>query len=528
MSLLFTVRALIHASIWALWLGSVAAGSIASWDTGGDSPQVIMQDDATGSIRYSLCNSGEVAVFPGTDSEAFVFDDGLSPKSNTSLTGVGWVADDGARAVMWHLTEANQIVNSIWRCDETGHFVPASTPNQWIVSTSAPSINANTGLTALNLGEDAGYRVYFHDENMAIRYLRYTTADNWSTGSFVTQDQVQGTPIAGGFPDTSLITIVAPRDESNIEVSTFGSNGTWLVTSFPTPFETVTVSSNETDSPVTNATNSSSIILDHSSRVDRSLEAWDGNARGIGLTINNDASRNIFYIGNDSLLHQVNEVNDTWQASTQQDSSIWPQADEPNAQFATAFDFSRNELWVYYMSGGNLTQVHRNTGNSWDVASRLPTEPPATESGLSTGAKAGIGVGVGVAGLALIGIAAFFLLRRRKGQNEKEKVEAEAEAVATIGNQQHPSSYPSPAPAYTSGVTEGQWIDGRFYPNQTQNKPEERWQSPQPYQPSPDPQAVYEMPNQEYTHEMGSQVDYHEMPGNSDNQGTIGRTEGRT
>ncbi|KAI1505631.1 hypothetical protein F5X99DRAFT_404665 [Biscogniauxia marginata] len=526
MALLCTVRALILASIWVLWLESAVAGSIATWFTGDGAPQVIVQDDATGKIYYSLCNSDGTSVFPGTDSEVFAFDDSLAPKNGTSLAGVGYVSDGSAVAAMWYLKEGDQIVHALWSCDETGHFVPASTPNQWIVSSSVRSINPNTGLMALNLGEESGYQVYFHDDDMAIRYLRYSPSNPWSLQpSFVSQDHVQGVPIAGGFTDGDTISVIMPRDDSNIELSTLQSNGTWLITSFPTPFEDVaTPDSNQTGtSPVTNATNSSSFSLDRNAQVDWSLEAWDGNAAGIGFALNDDASRNIFYIGNDSLLHHVNEVDGRWQAAARQDDTIWPTADEPNAQFASTFDFSRNEIWIYYMSGGNLTQVHRSARDSWQLATRLPNEPPATnQNGLSTGAQAGIGVGVGVAGLVLIGFAVFYFHRRRRGQKDKEKAEAETEAAAT-GNQQPPSSYPSPAPAYTSGVTEGQWIDGHFYPNQIQNKPEGQWQDHQ-YQAVTNSQIVYEMPNQEYTHEMANGVDYHEMPGNNDDHGATRRT----
>lgn len=93
-----TLSALIYASIWVL--EPVAAGSIATWITGQGAPQVIMQDDATGKIFYSLCNSnGSTPIFPANESAALTFEDDFTPKNGTSLTGIGYPAADGANTV---------------------------------------------------------------------------------------------------------------------------------------------------------------------------------------------------------------------------------------------------------------------------------------------------------------------------------------------------------------------------------------------------------------------------------------------
>ncbi|KAI1774160.1 hypothetical protein F4818DRAFT_74961 [Hypoxylon cercidicola] len=504
-----TLLVLIHVSTWLF--EPAIAGSIAAWTTGLGAPQIIMQDDATGRIFYSLCNSnGSTPIFPSNETASFSLD--LAPKNGTSLTGVGYAQNGVNIAAMWYQNSNNQIVEALWMCDPTGHFIPASTPNQWIVSSDQP-ITPNTGLSAVNLGQDSGYRIYFHDNHMATSTLRYTSADGWGVDGNITQDTaVRTLPISAGITDTSRISVVYGRGPSNIEVSTLQRDGTWVVTLFPTPFNEVDRDNDNTTTilPLTNDTAPQDFALNLTANVNWSLEGWNGSARGIGLTFNDDSTRNIFYIGNDSLLHQVSEASGGWQASSGQDIQAWPAADSPNAQFATTFDFNRNQAWIYYISGGNMTQVYQSSKNRWEPASTLRTFNDTVietdeDNGLSTGAKAGIGVGVGVGGLALLAFVVFFFLRRKRSKEEKKKAESEADAAAgAAGANQPPSSFAgSPAPAYSSGTVQGQWVGGQWVQAQTSGKPDGQWQERYSYAPVADQQPVYhEMPNQEYTHEM--------------------------
>ena len=59
-----------------------------SWVTQSGAPQIAMQDDATGQIFHSLCNSNETAVFPPDGSAAF--NPTIKPKRNTSLAAAGY------------------------------------------------------------------------------------------------------------------------------------------------------------------------------------------------------------------------------------------------------------------------------------------------------------------------------------------------------------------------------------------------------------------------------------------------------
>lgn len=479
-----------------------------------------MQDDATGKIFYSLCNSnGSTPIFPANESAALTFEDDFTPKNGTSLTGIGYPAADGANtAAIWYQNEADQIVEATFNCDATGHF---NASESWRIATEA-QLNASTGLMAVNLGAEAGYRIYFHDVHLATSFLRYTQSDGWGVAGKVSQDVVHCPPIGAGLTDINKITVVMGRGPENIEVSTLQSNETWIVSLFPTPLNDVDRDDDEdrVDLPVTNNTEPQDISLNTNVTVNWALDAWDGNARGIGLTFDDDAIRSIFYIGTDKVLHRVTEdENGAWKASPGQDIDSWPHADEPNAQFASAFDFGRNEIYIYYMSGGSLTQIHQSGKNKWEHAVALSAsndtviEGPSVNTGLSSGAKAGIGVGVSLGGIALLAFGAYIFLRRRKAKEEKKQAEAEAEAAAAAANQPPSAFGGSPAPAYTSGVMEGQWIDGQWIPSLPYTKPEEQRQDRYSYVPVPESQPVYhEMPNQEYTHEMPGENGRREVP----------------
>lgn len=82
---------------------------------------------------------------------------------------------------------------------------------------------------AVNLGAEAGYRIYFHDVHLATSFLRYTQSDGWGVAGKVSQDVVHCPPIGAGLTDINKITVVMGRGPENIEVSTLQSNETWIV-----------------------------------------------------------------------------------------------------------------------------------------------------------------------------------------------------------------------------------------------------------------------------------------------------------
>ncbi|KAI1100160.1 hypothetical protein F4804DRAFT_336543 [Jackrogersella minutella] len=455
----FTFYSLIQLSIWIL--GKASAGSIAAWTTGTGASQIIMQDDATGNIFYSLCNSnGSTPIFPADESAAFVFESNLAPRNGTSLAGTGWVDTDNANvAAIWFQKEGGQIVYQLWKCNSTGHFNPYDSRSQRVIGVDQ-SVHSMTGLMALNLGSENGYRVYFQDERKATKALGYNQETNiWRLEGLISRDSIGGFPIGACFLDIDQITVVEARDNDNIEISKQLHNGTWIISTFPTPLGNVQRDPRiQQLLPPTNDTASTDFSLNTTKSVHWSLEAWDGNAGGIGLTINTDSIRSIFYIGNDSLLHSITEANATWWKSTPQDENIWPRADAPNAPFATVYDPFHDKVYIYYVSGGYVFQIYQSSKDQWDAAVQLPkynttaTADKVSNERLSIGSKAGIGVGVSVVGIALLLLGVCAITKRNKHKEDKKNTEAETETVQTTTTKSPPPqfiSYEMPAQEYS-------------------------------------------------------------------------------
>lgn len=79
--------------IWSLLTlllaGTASCGSIAAWWVNDKGPALVMQDDESGGIRYSLCNTNSTPIFPNDTTLVAPLDD-YPPKMNTSLAGAGW------------------------------------------------------------------------------------------------------------------------------------------------------------------------------------------------------------------------------------------------------------------------------------------------------------------------------------------------------------------------------------------------------------------------------------------------------
>ncbi|KAI1266552.1 hypothetical protein F5Y18DRAFT_360699 [Xylariaceae sp. FL1019] len=508
----------------------VDAGEMAAWQVVGstaDAPQIVMQDDSTGNILYSLCNSGDMPVFPADDTASFnLTDSNYIPKRGTSLAGAGY-EQNGSVASLFYMNTKNQIVNTIWQCDKDGHFVPYSSDYQFTISLSADGIiKPDTGLAVVNLGEDDGYRVYFEQTDNTTSMLVYEPVpQTWSLGYNISQDPAKQSPLSVGLTDNNKITLVSPRDDSNIEVSKLNPNGTWSIYTFPTPLKPFQSETDDYWYIPNNETGPFSFELDiQSDTSSTQLEAWDGKTSSIGLTFDSEhGTRRIFYIGTDSQFHcQIEDEDGIWSKCGDVHPDTWPIADSPNAQFATTFAWGKDKIWLFYMSQGKLTQAYRSGIDRWETPETLPNSTTTSSSGhhggLSTGAKAGIGVGAGVAALALIALLAYIIMQRRKGKNEKEKAEAEADAEAVAATSQPPpESWPSPAPAYTSGVPGGgAWIDGKWTPTPEPNKSGIPWSDRSSYHPVPASpmlsSAGTPQPLHPHVHEMSNDVSYHEMP----------------
>lgn len=114
------------------------------------------------------------------------------------------------------------------------------------------------------------------------------------------------------------------------------------------------------------------------------MEAWDSGISNIGLAIDKDESKYIFYIGSDNGLRYVTSIQGTnsgsWSIYDSLDTVYWPLADEADGDFAVASDPSSYEIRIYYMSGGFMTEVSRIGQDVWAKASALPTKAITTVS----------------------------------------------------------------------------------------------------------------------------------------------------
>lgn len=115
-----------------------------------------------------------------------------------------------------------------------------------------------------------------------------------------------------------------------------------------------------------------------------SLEAWPSQVGNLGLAIDQDESKYIFYIGSDKSLYYVTSVKDTnlgsWSVYASLDTKYWPLTDSEAADFAVASDPSTYDIRLYYMSGGSMTEVSRTGKDTWVEAAALPTKASTTVS----------------------------------------------------------------------------------------------------------------------------------------------------
>jgi hypothetical protein len=140
------------------------------------------------------------------------------------------------RASLFYLDNNNNIVNAFYYCDMlTGLFQQTG---EWVISGGVPSIHANSGLSLVLLGDEAGYRLYFHDDDGAINELGYTPTDNaWKYHGVISQDINSLPAVAAAFSGTNNITVVSPRDAQNIAATRLNRDDTWYrsMTTMPWP-----------------------------------------------------------------------------------------------------------------------------------------------------------------------------------------------------------------------------------------------------------------------------------------------------
>ncbi|KAI0018829.1 hypothetical protein F4780DRAFT_494549 [Xylariomycetidae sp. FL0641] len=420
-------------SIWTAWLlaAPAYAGSIAAWyNTRG--PNLVMQDDDTGDIRYSLCNGNYTPIFPD-DASLVVPLDKYPPKKNTSLACAGWFDGTTTVASLFYIDSSDAIVNSVLNCDwDSGEW---RNTGDYIISNGAPKLATDTSIAAVLLGSTEGYRVFYNDLDGTLQEIGYTSNDSWSYKGVVSHDKISSSAISVTYyADNSNMTILRPRDSENIGVSQWHDDGLWWLTSFPEPLSITGNSS-------TNATDADELTLDSGDPA-YELPSWSGSPSAIAAGIDNSLTRYAFYIGTDKKLYQIYNGKEGWLKSTRGTSSQWPDADTAGGYLGISSDYTTQEIRLYYMSGGKLVEVASNDGQ-WADASTLASvnatqagngggstsgggssgdgnsDSDGDGGGLSSGAKAGIsaGVTIGVVGLVAM-LAVFWFLRRRQRKHD--------------------------------------------------------------------------------------------------------------
>ncbi|KAL2262939.1 hypothetical protein VTK26DRAFT_8865 [Humicola hyalothermophila] len=332
---------------------SPAKATIAAW-WNGIGPQILIQNATTGQIRYSACNRRDVPRYSYTDGSVLSLT--YKPKIGTPLAGVGWWNEIFTIASIFYIEESGEVANGYFECNmSTGLF--QSTGN-WIISGNrlAPSIHPDTGLAAVVLGATAGYRVYYHDNDGAINELAYTPGGDWEYLGVISNDINNLPALAATFTDKENITVVSARDDSNIALTRYNKDETWHRATIPRALK-----GNLTNSE----TNLSPIALNETARPNFILPAWDGTPSGLGISLDKNSARTLWYIGNDTRLYSVvgHEKNDTWELAANQSSAFWPLADEPNGPLAVAYESSSSKVRVYYMVNGQLSEIKYEGGS---------------------------------------------------------------------------------------------------------------------------------------------------------------------
>ncbi|RYP19406.1 hypothetical protein DL765_003379 [Monosporascus sp. GIB2] len=475
------IQALFHLSLWLL-AGTASCGHMAAWWVNDIGPALMMQDDDSGGIRYSLCNSNSTPIFPNDTTLTAPLNTYL-PKRNTSLAGGGWFTGEDYFASIFYQDDQDRIINSLLQCDTaTGQW---DSNGDWIISHGSPTASPTTGLAVVLLGAEDGYRVFYNDVDGRVHAIAYTTDTGWLYHGVVSRDKSTAHVIAATFPNDSNITVVTPKDAENMEISRIYGDGLWHVSTFPTP---LTLQGPE-DSFFTNATNATragDFRLNSTFTPSWRLPAWDGRPAALGMAEDRRYTRSIFYIGTDSNLHQVGNLDYEWRefARPTDGDAAWPRADPAGGgQLAVASDFLTSQNRVYYHAAGSGRLVEAACSRGiWARATELPSfnataprddsgsetadgpsgdgdeAPPQQvggEAGLTPGAKAGVGVSISL-GVFAIGVTLAALLLMRRSQQRKDKKELEGSESG--GGDKSPGYAHSQSPGYSSHQQhDGEW-----------------------------------------------------------------------
>ncbi|KAJ4409947.1 hypothetical protein N0V85_004032 [Neurospora sp. IMI 360204] len=520
--------------------------------------QVVVLNETTGQYRYTKCNSmGMDTIYYSTTGGNYLNFTKSPPKAGSPLTGTGW-------ASLFYFDESNSIRNAIFKCDpSTGLYMDSESQFWPVVAEGAPTPHNNSGMTGFLRDQNRGYWLYYHDEDMHLNGLSYDPATTtWTWEGTINHDVPGSNAIAAtAGKGQGNFTVVTPRDDKNIEVTRWGLDKNWYISTTPHPLK---------GNFSTSSAPSSSFAIDYSAPSNYSLPFWTGQPKSIGISLDTAYARYVYYIGSDKSLYRLTSQHYFWSLWENQSTTYWPQADEANAELAVVSaiitDTKTAKVRIYYVVGGKLAEVALDgNDNDWKQWRAVPEWDPnsakqpttsgssttsqpspsatsgsgsatgaATEStsgGLSSGAKIGVGVGVGLGMMAMGAIIAAVLLFRRNKNKNSADLNSPEDGTTVVGSEA-PTATTSPLPPYGTlatgygagaGAGAGAGWDqkmppgggGGGYTNVQQLDTTER-----PMELDA-PRAVYELPDQTYSHELmaDNTATRVEAPGDHGHQG---------
>lgn len=286
--------------------------------------------------------------------------------------------------------------------DGTYSLVSHESPDDALSDDSnMPDVSLFTGLAAVRLSSSDGTRLFFHDSGAALHQLEYTSSSFWKYIGKVNPDaHLQGPLLGAAVVDgTTDMYTVQPRSDNNLEIANTTNGDTWSIGMLQTPIYICLrdwlvgplcslMSIETTPQPLSNSdttsTSTQNFTIDSSVTVLAGLQSWNSGISSLGLAIDEDKSKYIYYIGSDKALHYVTAQDGlntgSWSVEDSLDTGYWPLADDANGDFAVTSDPSTHNIRIYYMSGGAMTEVSRTGKDTWEKAQALPTKATASVS----------------------------------------------------------------------------------------------------------------------------------------------------
>jgi hypothetical protein len=197
-------------------------------------PAFAMQNASTGLLTHTLCHSNSTPIFPVDPPVAF--ETTYAPRNGTSLAGAGWWDGSTTWASLFYQNNNDDLVNAAYMCDfATGKYKLVESA---VISDreGTPAVHPQTGLSVALLGEQEGYRVYFHDREKALQSLKFTQVESWSYGGPISSSTDRsGMAIHSMFSGVRNVSVITPRDSSNIEVSRLNIDGAYHICNHAPP-----------------------------------------------------------------------------------------------------------------------------------------------------------------------------------------------------------------------------------------------------------------------------------------------------